>query len=147
MREKWFSRWCYWKFKVFWGVMPCRLVNRYQFVNGSQRLHFWGEAVSVFVECLILKLKTMRSAEIFVTTYQSTRQNIPEDFSLQTSKAESEFRELTSTHSTFIYVHACSRKEPIVQSRRVLRLSSGLPAISIHTTTDKSQYQQPVHQP
>jgi len=57
------------------------------------------------VGCLILKLKEMRSAEMFVTAHQSKRQYIPEDFSLQTLKAESEFRELTFTHCTFIYIH------------------------------------------
>jgi hypothetical protein len=91
--------------------MPCCLVKRYQLVSGSLCLHLYGEALSLFADCLILKLQEMRSSEMFVTTHHSTRQNIPEDLSLQTLNTESEFLELTSKHFTFIYKHVAGRNQ------------------------------------
>ena len=55
------------KIQVFWNITPFRLVN------------------SCTVDCMVLKVKTLGSSEMWVTIYQSTQCNIRQDMNLQPS--------------------------------------------------------------
>jgi len=56
------------------------MVKSYRCFGGSQCLHLHGQAF-VF-DCFTMKMEVLKSFQKSVTVYQSTRRDIPEDFSL-----------------------------------------------------------------
>ena len=55
----------------------------------AYRLHGHGQAVQVFLNCLTLMMKAIRSLETSVANYGPIRRNVPEHFGPQQRHCES----------------------------------------------------------
>ena len=70
--------------QFFWGIVLYWWVNNDRHSEGLECLLFHGQKVS----CLTLKMKVLPSFDMWVTVYQFTWHNIPQDLNFQQHRCE-----------------------------------------------------------